>query len=474
LDKTPKQLLTDWHATGPTLAFGDLYHQWEKWFRKEGWSAFDNDQTALFDELRAEYNKAAVIDGSKDGSFQPTTFDVKPTFQAKLDKASSDRGDKSCHVLDKDGGRAFDLRPRPSPEYPHDEILTVYDGVNKSQSPELCAAILNSWRLKYPEQDYPDSIISKPWAPPRDSKPTRHSGDVDELNPLLAYRDYQAFEESIKTNFYLGDNDNHHYRKEGEAPSTIRDVERELETRPSVEEIKSILATSPTNLDDVFRFNMTDYDSNNKFSKYRGEMTGYMSGGKMRPVVDRFGTPFGPKQVVIRNASSGDVRKLSHSERSQLEQKAQNRWERLGNFDLLPVLPPTTVPLNEARFFCGLSPKPANENIYSGIPWIVPNSDRKVPNKKTGQTSSAQTFVGLSAGNPEDILQRKQEKTDFGTAVSGLSPNDIRVLDSAVYAANFTQVGRECGDENKSAKTQERNGQSKVRQAVANLDKIAA
>jgi len=81
------------------------YKELKALFDKDGWSAFDKEQTALFDDLNEVFGEAA-IDNGKHGSFQKTAFDIKPTVLAERDKDIAEAGDKSHEVFDKE---AIDL-----------------------------------------------------------------------------------------------------------------------------------------------------------------------------------------------------------------------------------------------------------------------------------------------------------------------------------------------------------------------------
>jgi hypothetical protein len=54
---TATESLALWNAIGPVdrTTFKDLYHDWKRRFDHDGWSAFDEAEKALFDELKAEF-----------------------------------------------------------------------------------------------------------------------------------------------------------------------------------------------------------------------------------------------------------------------------------------------------------------------------------------------------------------------------------------------------------------------------------
>jgi hypothetical protein len=62
------------------------YCDWKKRFDEDGWSAFDKEETILFNELTAEFG-GATIDKAGSGAFQESTFHEGPVSQAKRDKA---------------------------------------------------------------------------------------------------------------------------------------------------------------------------------------------------------------------------------------------------------------------------------------------------------------------------------------------------------------------------------------------------
>src|SRR5260370_11336696 len=91
------------------------YEELKAIFFEYGWSAFDKEMQAHFDELRAKYGEA-VIDGGEIGAFK-TTFDIKPSVQARRDEDAFEAANKRS-VLDNRGPSrtesVYMLRSRPS------------------------------------------------------------------------------------------------------------------------------------------------------------------------------------------------------------------------------------------------------------------------------------------------------------------------------------------------------------------------
>jgi hypothetical protein len=270
------------------------------------------------------------------------------------------------------------------------------------------------------------------------------------------------------------------------------------------------------------RFHTANKDLVDKFSKHRGEMTKYVSGGKWRPVNNGEYeiTGAAPAVTVLKalfDKELGAVPSNSDAKpngllRNRLRQSALDRWNKLFKrkhgrdfgmddkcgvvqdwaskdydlrslqLDTLPELPPLSMSENEALVFCGLPPKPANDNaIRFGLPYDVKSAsqlsmsaDGLRGNASTGQAAKAQTAMAMLADSPEDILLRREEKEHFDRAKSELTPDDVQVVESFLSAANFIQVGRETGDEGKHKRTQEKNAKRRVLHVAAKLDAISA
>jgi hypothetical protein len=266
------------------------------------------------------------------------------------------------------------------------------------------------------------------------------------------------------------------------------------------------------------RFNTADKDLVDKFSKHLGEKTQYLSGGKWRPVNNGEYEITGAAPVTVLNAlfdkqlgavPSNINAKPNGLVRSRLRQSALDRWNKLfkrkhgtdfgidkcgavqdwasKNYDLrslqldtLPRLPPSSMSENEALVFCGLSPKPANENrIRFGLPYDVKSASRLSMsadglrgNASTGQAAKAQTSEAMLTDSPEDILLLREEMEHFARSKSELTPDDLNVVESFFSSAHFVQVGRETGDEGKHERTQEKNGQRRVLQVAAKYEAI--
>jgi hypothetical protein len=264
------------------------------------------------------------------------------------------------------------------------------------------------------------------------------------------------------------------------------------------------------------RFNTADKDLADKFSKHRGEKTQYVSGGQWRWEKDApYEITGGPPAVTVLNAlfdkelgakrSNSDIKKWTHPERNALGHKAKERWEKLelrlygslygegnvyrhyserrlqGNeLDTLPVLPTASMSVNDALVFCGLEPKPANENrIRFGLPCgtisaahLSMAASCMKPNAATGKAAKAQSSAAMSPAGPDGILLRREGKERFDRAASELTPDEVKVVESFLSAENLAQVGRETGDEGKHHRTQEINGQRRVLQVAAKFEAI--
>lgn len=543
-------------------------------FDEHGWSGFDKDQKSLFDNLKAVFGGRLIsekdISATKD--FMSLQRDLNLSY---LD--GPDSGNRKKHVYDL--GRTF-IKPGWNVTVLGDGITGLkclsgkvwHDAFSTNAvlaSPSNHRAILNEWRLKYPESEYPDScadgsgLIQGPWEPSDYEKKTDRTDVLaDKLKVLLDFRNQDPLE-PLQTNFFVGDNDNY-IHEEGDPKKVKRDAESKMPMRPSENEMlarvisvhferRYVARPDSYNMDyrlipkkgftvgpdgksvplcgDVefaengtikrmghLRFHMNDKDLADRYSKHRGEMIEYFSGGKFRPVNDAsYQITGGPPAVTVLNAlfdkelgakvSNSDLKKWKPAERSELEQKAETRWEkfevelygsvygegkerceyyerRLQGTELEAwlILPSVTLTLNEARAFCKLPPVPANENrIRFGLPYDVKSAGRLSMsadglrgNASTGQTAKAQTATAMLTDSPRDVLLRKEENELRDRAKSELTPDDVQVVESFLSAANFIQVGRETGDEGKHERTQEKNAQLRVLHVAAKLDAISA
>jgi hypothetical protein len=358
------------------------------------------------------------------------------------------------------------------------------DAVDRWSATELAEpsqyrVIGDVYRIEHPEKDLPDyredgtGLIPSQWTPPRYKKKTARAATLAEkLKVLLKFRDKEPVK-PLQTNFYAGDNDNYIY-EEGDPKKVKLDTESEMPIRPSENEIlarvesgvhfekrlvahrdfigpdyKLVPKGGDVERDDSgvikrmggLRFNTVNKNLADRFSKHRGEMTQYLSGGKWRPIQD---TPYqisgGPPSITVLNAlfdkqlgamPSNTNAKPNASIRNSLRQAALCRWNRLFEklndrkygadkdglrnwaskdydlrrlqLDTMPQLPPLSMSETEARMFCGLPPKPANENrICFGLPYrtisgaqLSMAADRLVGNASTGQPAQHPAAAGL-------------------------------------------------------------------------------
>jgi hypothetical protein len=569
-----------YEINGNTVTPKQKYKELKALFDKDGWRAFDKDETTLFDDLTAVSgdNFRDVKDAASAAELKLEQDNLKRCYLDRF--GESDRIESTPYIrlvkarLGRNVavfGDGITMLKCFSGEVWHDAFSTP---IGFAWPPQH-QAILNVWRMTFPEKEFPDSrtdgtgIIPEPWTKPHKNSATRHASDSEELAVLLHYRNNQTSNEPMQTNFFHGSNDN--FAKVSDAGDTVAPsqgrVEGEWEMRPSENEMLSRITGAqfdaaveprdptgryvnqnpksrivpmggdieygqvnglaeslpPVSRIGYLRFATHDHDRNNPESLFRGELIGYLSmNGKLHRVKDQAGTPYargGPPAVTVLNSlfdkelgakvSESNVVKLSVAERCENEQKAQARWTRLeselglchctvrclgGNrcrlynynsrrgsrLDALPPLPNPSMSLNAARLFCELELIPANDNaVRFGLPrftvsasHLSMSADYLKENARTGKVAKVQTSASLLADSPEDILIRNEERRHFADALSKLSQDERDVLESASYAANYAQVGRETGDQGKSEKTQERNGQARIRQVTAKLSSI--
>jgi hypothetical protein len=229
------------------------YKELKAIFDKGGWAAFDKTQTALFDDLTAVYGERVV--DSRAATIAAEFVSMRETLDRSfLDKRGDSERTESAHYLriltTKLGRNVTVLGDRIS------RLKCCSDGVWHDafstdvilSSPCSHRAILNEWRLKYPEKDFPDfradgsGIIPTHWTPPRKNS-NKHTAIADELKIVLDY--YHALRNSnepIQINFFIGDNDNAPAEDDnGEALPPLN-AAGEWEIRPSVKETMRAIA----------------------------------------------------------------------------------------------------------------------------------------------------------------------------------------------------------------------------------------
>ncbi|MBC2773421.1 hypothetical protein H6M51_11135 [Rhizobium sp. AQ_MP] len=141
---------------------------------------------------------------------------------------------------------------------------------------------------------------------------------------------------------------------------------------------------------------------------------------------------------------------------AESRRKARERANRVKDRPL-PALPPTTMPLNEARAFAGLPPVEQDPRP------VLPTGSLDV-----GDIFSSWVAMPKKANQGATI--RDDEHTfDRAEVVSKLPAQDVTVLDAALTARNMTDIGNVVGFAGKVA---ERKGRQALQEACERLSKI--
>lgn len=346
------------------------------------------------------------------------------------------------------------------------------------RTPTEYRAILDNWRAR--NADLSDSEIMPKQ---RSAASPRHVKIANAVRSLLAWRDIIEPPETLQTNFLQADNDNEP-KEENEPGSPKRDVECELEIRPTVNELMAAVSevkfingfpdkedpnvefgpkkngVAPFTRIGGLRLNVVSHEQLG--SAHRGEILKYRSGGRWYDPRDRLGTAKGPA-VDFRNTNDFYCSLLGATPRRNLKASPRDlQRPRLPTNDISkPNLPPTSLSLARAREWCGLSPAPANDN-RPALPW-QPASARVLfmGGKVAGKTEQAEVY----RNDPETRLESLHRATAL---MAVMSPQDTRILDATLPAGDFKQVGSSLGCRGKNA---ERRGKRALLEATKNLSK---
>lgn len=371
------------------------------------------------------------------------------------------------------------------------------------RTPEAHRAEVNAWRATAPAND--SKIL--PRGPRADASP-RHEALADELNALLRWKALRQVPESLSTNWCHADNDNDDppEERESEDDATTRELpltECEHEIRPSIGEMTRSLrdvefrdlvrcadrspygrARSESSIAN-FRFAIGgDIETGChgptrlgglRFSNGRAEMVGErMPAGAMthyraaadkrgKRVEDNFGTPKGADKSDDAVTASNDwlAATLQATAFRFIERSKAPHRKRAPNWDKFPPLPPTSMPIVEARVRAGLPPA-ANDNASR-------------PALPCGSRSALESFIGLQV-RPGKARQPINHGALHDSRLEGveecarlediLAPMTVKVLDTAICCQNFREIGESFGYKGKTA---ERKGQTMLREAVAEL-----
>lgn len=332
---------------------------------------------------------------------------------------------------------------------------------------------------------------------PRKSRNPRHSELADELRELLLWRNLMRPIWPLSTNLLEPDNDNNIERDEDDARAPPRSTDCADVIRPSVEEMMEAVSSivfdergrpisgdfevrKPENGEPAqtyqpikrlggLRFGVSDSNQLNgwKLSPTRGALIAWHASENHFGYLpeDSKGEPLGPKedkQSVKQIEKSNDFfAKLFDTSPPRYIPKGVVRKANVVNRDDSTETnsPANSLPLNEARAYYGLPPA-ANDNRPA-----LPCGSRRVCDSFIGH--HRHTAVQDEPNNEADEWLIKT-----GEALSiraKLPAGYVKLLDTAMTASNFADIGNTVGYRGKNA---ERHGKRLVLDACQALARI--
>lgn len=335
---------------------------------------------------------------------------------------------------------------------------------------------------------------------PRISASPRHADISDELQGLLFWRNISKEVQPLSTNWMVADNDNNVDKEDDEPRTPARSTECEHVIRPTVNELMSAVeevefeirvynAKTPTpganveygkeykacrplkgDVRPIARFGSIRFATNDsigesrKMSPTRGSIVGWKAGPNTHGnfLVDTFGSPLGANEEQEDIDSSNEFF-------ADLLNAQPHRYIKGGFCERGPEESSrlaTTSPsmtLNEARAFHGLPPVPPKIDPRPALPC----GTRRVSDSFIGHKITS----GGSPDNPdgnsaEDQIARRQESIHIRAK---LSATDVKVLDIAIHASNFEDIGNAFGFRDKTA---QRRGKSLLITASRSLSAV--
>lgn len=196
----------------------------------------------------------------------------------------------------------------------------------------------------------------------------------------------------------------------------------------------------------------------------RGALVAWQAaeGKRGRPVVDRFAAARGctadPEDVAASSAWLAETLGAQPARYIERSRTPRRDLRHLPN----PPLPPTTIPIAEARAFCGLPPVAANDNRPG-----LPCASEQPLDSFIGLRCTSSGVVYQSSGGP--ALERLEAAGTAALVRRRLDPRDVKVLDTAMEAQNFREIGEMFGHRDRQA---ERVGKQRLLSAAAHLKEI--
>ncbi|ADH89259.1 hypothetical protein Snov_1959 [Ancylobacter novellus DSM 506] len=196
----------------------------------------------------------------------------------------------------------------------------------------------------------------------------------------------------------------------------------------------------------------------------RGALVAWQArdGRRGRPVVDRFAAPKGAgedqEDTAARNAWLAETLGAQPARYVERTRSPRRLPPGLPN----PQLPPTNLPLNEARAFCGLPPVAANDNRPG-----LPCASEQPLDSFLGLRCTSTGIAHHSSGGP--ALERLEAAGTAALLRKRLGADDVRVLDAAMEAQNFREIGEMFGYHDRHA---EKAGKQRLLSAAAHLKEL--
>jgi len=349
------------------------------------------------------------------------------------------------------------------------------------RTPTEYRAILDDWRSR--NNHLSDSEIMPKQ---RHVRSPRHARIAAAIRSLLAWRDIVEPQDTFQTNFLRPDNDNGPKEPDEPRPSK-RDVECEIEIRPTVNELMNAVSTvrfvngfpakgdpnvefgpmrdgiAPFSRIGGLQLSVVDYKRTHRdVPPRRGEIQKYESGGRWYNPRDRFGTPKGeaPDYEEINNFYCSLLGATPNRNVKALPKHLQKQPVAPENITF-PDLPPTALSLARARAWCGLPPSAARDS-RAALPW------RPASAKALFMSGSVTGNGGVAPPPRNDPDTQFENRQTASTVKSAMLPLDASVLDHALTAGTFEDVGCSLGFNGKIA---ERRGQRAVIAASQNFSK---
>jgi hypothetical protein len=342
------------------------------------------------------------------------------------------------------------------------------------RTPAAFRSIYSEWSERH--KSVPDSKIIPP--KPRRSDSSRHADLSNELQGLLFWRHITKDIEPLSTNWMVPDNDNDLEKDDDEPRAPRRSMECEHVIRPGVDEMMAGLAAvefdiriynhkvprTGTNVEyapfngrthavvriGTLRFSTQDsVGTGSNISPTRGSLIGWhaTAGKRGYSLVDDFGAPLGSDEDDQEDIDS------SNQFFADLLNAKPHRYVKSGSCEIgteipsFPALPPTSMPINEARSLFGMPPTASSDDNRAALP----SGSRRASDSFLGHKITSANANAGGGDSPDEWIVRHQEAVAIRAK---LSATDAKVLDTAIHASNFEDIGNAFAFTGKTAQRQ--------------------